>query len=78
MEIMLWCMTKIPDFYYKPYFNDSLLFLMEFRLDGKDTIHKRIEQIDYIIGSGHHTNSHIIDINGYVFSGAHYLLYSKR
>ena len=55
------------DFYYNPYFRDSLLFIMEYRLDGKDTIHKRIEQIDYIVGSGHHTNSHILDINGYVF-----------
>jgi len=55
------------DFYYKPYFRDSLLYIMEYRLAGKDTIHKRIEQIDYIVGSGHHTNSHIIDINGYVF-----------
>ena len=39
--------------------------IMEFRLDGKDTIHKRIETVDYIIGSGQHTNSHIQNVNGY-------------
>ncbi len=55
------------DFYYHPFFRDSSLFIMEFRLDGKDTIHKRIEKVSYIVGSGHHTNSHIIDINGYLF-----------
>ena len=55
------------DFYYKPYFRDSSLYVMEFRLEGKDTVHKRIEQINYIVGSGHHTNSHIIDENGYIF-----------
>ncbi len=58
---------KNSDFYYKPFFRDSSLYVMEFRMEGKDTIHKRIEQIDYIVGSGHHTNSHIIDENGYIF-----------
>lgn len=55
------------DFYYKPYFQDSVMYVMEFRLEGKDTVHKRIERIDYIIGSGHHTNSHMINRNGYVY-----------
>lgn len=55
------------NFYYQPSFRDSSLYITEFRLEGKDTIHKREEKISYIIGSGHHTNSHIIDINGYVF-----------
>ncbi|MCP4442793.1 MAG: tetratricopeptide repeat protein [Aureispira sp.] len=54
------------DFYYKPYFQDSSLYIMEFRLKSKDTIHKRIEKVDYIIGSGHHTNSHLINTNGYI------------
>ncbi|MEZ4982339.1 MAG: multiheme c-type cytochrome [Saprospiraceae bacterium] len=55
------------DFYYFPYFKDSVFYVDEFRLDGKDTVHKRTEQVDYIVGSGHHTNSHIIDINGYIY-----------
>jgi Tetratricopeptide repeat/Cytochrome c554 and c-prime len=55
------------DYYYQPFFRDSTLFITEFRLNGKDTIHKRVEKISYIVGSGHHTNSHIIDENGYVF-----------
>lgn len=54
------------DFYYKPYFKDSTLYILEFRLKGKDTIHQRIEKVDYIIGSGHHTNSHLINTNGYI------------
>ena len=57
---------EFSDFYYKSYWgkNDSLYFL-EFRLQGKDTLYKRIEKCDYIIGSGHHTNSHMQNINGY-------------
>ncbi len=57
---------KFSDFYYKSYWgkNDSLYFL-EFRLKGKDTIYKRLERCDYIIGSGHHTNSHMQNINGH-------------
>ncbi|HXU27242.1 MAG TPA: hypothetical protein VN698_08415 [Bacteroidia bacterium] len=57
---------EFSDFYYKSFWgkNDSLYFL-EFRLQGKDTIYKRIERADYIIGSGHHTNSHMQNINGH-------------
>jgi tetratricopeptide repeat protein/cytochrome c554/c'-like protein len=57
---------KYKDFYYKAFWeNDSLKFL-EFRLEGKDTVHKRIETVNYIVGSGQHTNSHIINTNGYL------------
>ena len=57
---------EFSDFYYKSFWgkNDSLYFL-EFRLQGKDTIYKRLERADYIIGSGHHTNSHMQNINGH-------------
>jgi len=57
---------EFSDFYYKSFWgkNDSLYFL-EFRLLGKDTIYKRIERCDYMIGSGHHTNSHMQNVNGH-------------
>ena len=55
------------NFFYKPFFKDSVMFVMEFRLEDGDTVHKRLEKINYIVGSGQHTNSHIIDINGYIF-----------
>lgn len=55
------------DYYYQPFFKDSVLYVLEFRLEGKDTTHKRLERIDYIIGSGHHTNSHLIHRNGYLY-----------
>ncbi len=57
---------KIGDFYYKAFWlNDSLQFL-EYRLKGKDTIYKRQETVDFIVGSGQHTNSHIQSVNGYL------------
>ncbi|MBC8046521.1 MAG: tetratricopeptide repeat protein [Fimbriimonadaceae bacterium] len=55
------------NFYYKPYFENDTLKITEFRLEGKDTIYKRTENISYIIGSGQHTNSHLVDFNGYVY-----------
>jgi tetratricopeptide (TPR) repeat protein len=55
------------DMYYSPFWKNDTLWLNEFRLDGKDTIHQRIEKINYIIGSGHHTNSHLLERNGYVY-----------
>ncbi len=58
---------KDLDFYYKPYFRNDSLYIMEFRLEGKDTVHKRVQKIDYVIGSGQHTNSHIFSTNGYLY-----------
>lgn len=57
---------KYQDFYYHPFWDGDSLKIMEFRLKGKDTIHKRIEKVDYIVGSGQHTNSHISNTNGYL------------
>ncbi len=57
---------KDGDFYYKAFWqNDSLRFL-EYRLQGRDTIYKRLETVNYIVGSGQHTNSHIQSVNGYL------------
>lgn len=57
---------KFSDFYYHPFWKNDSLMIMEFRLQGKDTIYKRVEKVDYIIGSGQHTNSHIQSVNGYL------------
>lgn len=58
---------KISDFYYRPFFRNDSMFISEFRLENGDTIHQRVEHISYIVGSGQHTNSHILDINGYIY-----------
>lgn len=56
------------DFYYYPYWKNDSLFFKEFRLnDQGDTIHNRIEYIDYIVGSGQHTHSHILNMNGFLY-----------
>ena len=46
---------------YFPYWQDSLLMIKEMY-----GTHQRIEVADYIVGSGHHTNSHLWNENGYV------------
>ncbi|HPE56856.1 MAG TPA: tetratricopeptide repeat protein [Bacteroidales bacterium] len=52
---------------YQPFWIDDTLFLKEFRLINGDTVHKRIQKIDYVVGSGHHTNSHIFLSGDYAF-----------
>lgn len=54
------------NFYYFPYWKNEKLFVMEFRLIEGDTVYKRIEEITYIIGSGQHTNSHLIQKGDYI------------
>lgn len=58
---------SIGNFYYLPFWKNDSLFVKEFRLEGKDTIHNRVEHIRYIIGSGQHTNSHLCEFNNYIF-----------
>lgn len=58
---------KFKDFYYKPFWKNDSLEILEFRLNKGDTVYQRIEKISYIIGSGQHTNSHIYNVNGYLY-----------
>ncbi|MEA3478410.1 MAG: pilus assembly protein TadD [Bacteroidota bacterium] len=51
--------------HYKPYWNSDVLKLEEYRLSGVDKIHSRTQVVDFIVGSGQHTNSHIYVVNGY-------------
>lgn len=57
----------VNDLYYEPFHRGQDLFVKEYRLDGRDTVYLRAERIDYIVGSGHHTNSHMMNVNGYLY-----------
>ncbi len=57
---------KISDLHYRAFWNKNSLEFLEYRLNGTDTSYKRLERVDYIIGSGQHTNSHIQSTNGYL------------
>ncbi len=48
-------------FSYHPFWDADTFKLKEF-LES----HERIETVDYVIGSGHHTNSHLWEENGYL------------
>ncbi|MBK8845231.1 MAG: pilus assembly protein TadD [Bacteroidetes bacterium] len=68
---------KHKNFYYHSYWQGDSLKFMEYRMDGKDTIHKRVETIHYIVGSGQHTNSHMTNTNGY-FNQAPMTYYTQK
>jgi tetratricopeptide (TPR) repeat protein len=69
------------DFYYHPFWKNDSLYILEYRTlhsyaqhhgsiidyEHEDTIYKRVQQVNYIIGSGQHTNSHIYKVNGYLY-----------
>ena len=57
---------KKLDLYYKAFWRDDNLYIKEYRLTNGDTSHYREEKISYIVGSGQHTNSHIMDFDGYL------------
>lgn len=57
----------LNDLYYAPFRIDTALFLREFRLVAGDTVHNRTERIGFVVGSGQHTNSHLISLGGYLY-----------
>lgn len=52
---------------YHPHWSNDSLYLTEFRLSGKDTAYTKRVAIDYVVGSGQHTNSHIYEYHQYLF-----------
>jgi tetratricopeptide (TPR) repeat protein len=58
---------KDLDLFYKPFWDADTFKILEYRLEGKDTIHQLSQRIDYVVGSGQHTNSHLFLSGGYLF-----------
>ncbi|MBK9292186.1 MAG: tetratricopeptide repeat protein [Bacteroidetes bacterium] len=58
---------QYSNLWYRPFWQGDVLMLEEFRIENGDTVHRRLQQVDYIVGSGHHTNSHIYVVNGYAY-----------
>jgi hypothetical protein len=52
---------------YLAHFKRDSLFVLEYRLLGSDTVHQLERYVPWIIGSGHHTNSHIWSDKGFLF-----------
>lgn len=57
---------KENDLWYAMHWQGDKLALMEYRLEGSDTVHSFTQPLDYIIGSGQHTVSYLFSSGGYV------------
>ena len=56
------------DLYYQPFWQQDSLYLKEYRLTpDRDTSHLLLQKIDYVVGSGQHTNSHIFSVNDFLY-----------
>ena len=54
------------DLNYCAYWDKDSLYIHEYRMGSNDTLYSRREQVNYIVGSGQHTNSHLQLVNGYL------------
>jgi tetratricopeptide (TPR) repeat protein len=52
---------------YHPFWKGKEMFLLEFRMERNDTVYRRTEKIDYIVGSGHQTRSYLLDRGGFFY-----------
>jgi len=53
--------------YYKPFWKNDSLFVKEYRLENDKEIYSRTEKINYVVGSGQHTNSHFYLSGNYTY-----------
>lgn len=59
---------EYQNYYYRPYWKGNQLYLEEFRLNPKgDTSYSKKVAVEYVVGSGQHTNSHIFSENEHLF-----------
>jgi tetratricopeptide (TPR) repeat protein len=58
---------RFSNFHYQAFWQGDSLKFKEYRIENGDTTFARTERVDYIVGSGHHTNSHIQSVNGYLY-----------
>lgn len=52
---------------YIPVIKGNDLYIREFLIDQGDTVHQLLVKIDFIVGSGQHTNSHMVKVGEYVY-----------
>jgi tetratricopeptide (TPR) repeat protein len=57
---------KFSNMHYNAFWQNDSLYFKEYRLEKNDTVHSRVEKVNFIIGSGQHTNSHLQIVNGYI------------
>ena len=56
----------LNNLYYKAITRDTNIFIYEYRLEMNDTVYSNIVKLNHIVGSGQHTNSHMVNTNGFV------------
>lgn len=52
---------------YRIFWKNERLHVTEYLLDGQDTLHTLTLAADYIVGSGQHTNSHMVSFGGFLY-----------
>jgi len=55
------------DMHYQALWRGDRFYIREYRIDDKDTLHQRSEEVDYVVGSGHQTRSYLIQKEGYLY-----------
>ena len=58
---------KFSNLSYKAFWKGNDMYIAEFRLEGRDTVHYRAEKVDYVIGSGNQTRTYLLETNGYFY-----------
>jgi Flp pilus assembly protein TadD len=58
---------KYSDLSYKAFWRGNDMYISEFRLQGRDTVHYRAEKVNYVIGSSNQTRSYLYETNGYFY-----------
>ena len=55
------------DLYIRPFWRNDSLMVTEYRLEEGKKVHERTEYVNFVVGSGQHTNSHIFLSGRYAY-----------
>jgi hypothetical protein len=53
--------------HYRAFWKNKQMYIQEFRIENKDTLHSKTIKVDYVVGSGNQTRSYLYEENGYFY-----------
>lgn len=67
----------LKELHYTAFFREKNMYMLECRLNAGDTVHSLVNKVNYIIGSGQHTNSHLL-LSGQYLSQMPMTFYTQK
>ncbi|MDP5170646.1 MAG: hypothetical protein NWR72_10400 [Bacteroidia bacterium] len=62
-----WVADPVENFLYRAFWENGDMYVEECRVANADTVYRRREKVDYVVGSGHQTRSYLMERDGWIY-----------